>query len=237
MYKKIQTDLQSLSDTNRATKSARFFKTNKGEYGAGDVFVGITMPKLRTLAKQYYQTVTFSNIEKLLASPIHEYRMLGLLFLVYKYKKVASQDKKTIYNYYVKHITCVNNWDLVDVTAPHIVGDYLVEIDAPQQLYVWAKKDDLWLQRIAIISTFSWIRVQNFEPTLKVSKLLLAHPHDLIHKAVGWMLREVGKRDQKKLYGFLDVHAIQMPRTMLRYAIERVPDTKRRYYLTLKKTT
>lgn len=234
MYKKIITDLQEKANPNRAEQSARFFKTKKGQYAAGDVFVGISMPELRKIAKKYYQDVSYNTIERLLASNNHEYRMLALLFLLYTFQKVDTAGQKSIYDFYTKHISQVNNWDLVDVTAPHIVGSYLLDKNNTKQLYQWAKTPDIWLQRIAIVSTFAFIRVGIFDHTIAISQLLLTHSHDLIQKAVGWMLREVGKRDVRMLIHFLDNHTPQMPRTMLRYAIERLPEKKRLYYLHLK---
>ena len=206
-----------------------FFKTGKGEYGEGDVFRGIKIPVLRKLAKKY-QDMTCAEVEKLLTSKFHEDRMLALLLLLRKYSKADDAGKKKIYTMYLRNTRFINNWDLVDVTAHHIVGHYLMD-KSREPLYRLARSKILWERRIAIIATFHYIRQNKFDDTLKIAGMLIDDPHDLMHKAVGWMLREVGKRDLQSEEQFLKTHYRQMPRTMLRYAIERFPEAKRRAYL------
>ncbi len=213
----------------------RFFKTGPGQYGEGDVFIGVMVPQQRAIAKTCGD-MTFSEIEKLLLNKIHEFRLTALLILVYQYESAVKNKnllkQKEIYNFYIEHLAYINNWDLVDVTAPNIVGSYLKNNKSSiKLLYTYAKSDNLWKRRIAIISTFTFIRNNDFEDTLKISEMLLDDKHDLMHKAVGWMLREVGKRDRKVLLKFLDSHSKQMPRTMLRYAIEHLDKNMKSYYM------
>jgi len=227
--KKIKNELQQLGNPVHARVLQRFFKTGKGEYGEGDVFRGIKIPVLRKLAKKY-QDVTCAEVEKLLTSKFHEDRMLALLLLMEKYSKADDAGKKKIYTVYLRNTRFINNWDLVDVTAHHIVGHYLVD-KSREPLYRLARSKTLWERRIAIIATFHYIRQNKFDDTLKIARMLIDDPHDLMHKAVGWMLREVGKRDLPAEEQFLKTYYRQMPRTMLRYAIERFPEAKRRAYL------
>lgn len=225
----LKKELKSLANPKQAKILQRFFKTGPGEYGAGDIFLGIKVPVQRGVAKKYTH-LGFANIENLLKSKIHEHRLVGVLILVSKYKEVGEQEKKKIFNFYLKNYQGINNWDLVDLSAPNIVGDYLLNKNK-DILYKLAKSKNLWQKRIAIISTFTFIKNNEFGDTLKISKLLLNDDNDLIHKAVGWMLRELGKRDQKVEEQFLKKHGKKMPRTMLRYAIERFEEKKRKSYL------
>jgi len=227
--KKIKDELQQLGNPAQARVLQGFFKTGKGEYGEGDVFRGIKIPVLRKLAKKY-QDMTCAKVEKLLTSKFHEDRMLALLLLMGKYLKADDAGKKQIYTMYLRNTRFINNWDLVDVTAHHIVGHYLMD-KSREPLYRLARSEILWERRIAIIATFHYIRQNKFDDTLKIAVMLIDDPHDLMHKAVGWMLREVGKRDLQAEEQFLKTHYRQMPRTMLRYAIERFPESKRRAYL------
>ncbi len=227
--KKIKDELQQLGNPAQARVLQRFFKTGKGEYGEGDVFRGIKIPVLRKLAKKY-QDMTCAEVEKLLTSKFHEDRMLALLLLMGNYSKADDAGKKQIYTMYLRNTRFINNWDLVDVTAHHIVGHYLMD-KSREPLYRLARSKILWERRIAIIATFHYIRQNKFDDTLKIAGMLIDDPHDLMHKAVGWMLREVGKRDLQSEEQFLKTHYRQMPRTMLRYAIERFPEAKRRAYL------
>ncbi|MBT3539350.1 DNA alkylation repair protein [Candidatus Parcubacteria bacterium] len=238
-YTKITKDLKKTANKEKAKLLMGFFKTGKGQYGEGDIFIGVTVPNIRKTVVEYYDETNFETIQKLLESGIHEYRLAALLMLVKKYETVnkvktqniASQQK--IYNFYLKNTQYVNNWDLVDLTAPNIVGTYL--LDKPKErnrLYTMAKSKDLWKKRIAILATFALIRNNETKDVLAISKILLKDKHDLIHKAVGWMLRELGKRvSQEKEEQFLKRHYKQMPRTMLRYAIERFEEKKRQSYL------
>jgi 3-methyladenine DNA glycosylase AlkD len=231
--KKIKDELKQLGNAAQARILQRFFKTGKGEYGEGDVFRGIKIPVLRKLAKKYHD-MTCSEVGKLLTSKFHEDRMLALLLLVGNYSKVSDAGKKEIYTMYLQNTCFINNWDLVDVTAHHIVGHYLMD-KSREPLYRLARSKILWERRIAIIATFHYIRKNNFNDTLKIASMLIGDPHDLMHKAVGWMLREVGKRDLQSEEQFLKTHYRQMPRTMLRYAIERFTEEKRQAYLEGKK--
>jgi 3-methyladenine DNA glycosylase AlkD len=199
------------------------------------VFLGITVPRQRALAGAYV-SMTLPDIARLLASRVHEHRLMALLILVEKYRKAPADGKKRIFDFYLSNTAGVNNWDLVDLSAPNIVGDYLLWRPRGRGvLYRLARSGNLWERRIAIVATHAFIRAGQFEDTLKIAEMLLGDGHDLIHKAVGWMLREVGKRDPAAEESFLDSHAADMPRTALRYAIERFPDKKRKAYLAVPK--
>lgn len=222
--------LKSYYNKERSEHSKRFFKTGPGEYGEGDEFLGMSVPEERKISKEYI-LLSLSDVERLLHSKIHEERTIALMILVYKYDKLNEEsEKKIIFDLYLRNTEWINNWDLVDVTAPNIVGNYLLEKDR-KILYKLANSKSLWEKRIAIISTFAFIRKNQFSDTLKISEILLNDKHDLIHKAVGWMLREVGKRDQKTEEDFLKRYNKIMPRTMLRYAIERFPEILRKKYM------
>ena len=225
----IRRRLEKLADKEKAQVVQRFFKTGPGEYGEGDVFLGIKVPELRRLAKEY-EGIDLKEAKQLLRSPIHEQRLLALLILIRSFSKGDGGTKKRIYDLYLKNTQYINNWDLVDVSAEHIVGAYLME-RSKTPLYGLAKSDSLWERRISILSTFHYIKRGQFSQTLKISKMLLSDEEDLIHKAVGWMLREVGKRHLPTEEKFLRAHYKMMPRTMLRYAIERLPERKRQRYL------
>jgi len=232
MLDKLTIDLKNLSDVKKACLYMRFFKTGKGEYGEGDQFLGITVPNTRAVAKKY-KKISLNDLQKLLESKIHEYRLCALMILRTQYETAKThKEKKMIVNFYLKNTKNINNWDLVDLSCAYIIGNWLVDKDR-KILYTLAKSEDLWERRIAIISTAWFIRENQLDDTLKISKMLLPDQHDLIHKAVGWMLRELGKRDQKKLEEFLEKNIRKMPRTMLRYAIEKFDEKKRKYYLKL----
>ncbi len=225
----LKKELKELSDPKQAEILQRFFKTGKGEYGEGDIFLGIKVPVQREVANKFGE-LFLEDIEKLLNSKIHEHRMTALFILIRQYKKGSESEKNKVFNFYLKNTKNINNWDLVDISAPKVVGDYL--LNKPRNiLYKLAKSDNLWERRIAIISTFTFIRNNKFRDTLKIAEILLNDKHDLIHKAVGWMLREVGKRDQKTEEEFLQKYYLKMPRVMLRYAIERFEERKRKFYL------
>lgn len=226
---KIKERLKQLANKEKAEVLQRFFKTGPGEYGEGDVFLGIKVPDLRKVAKDF-QDISTEDVIVLLESAIHEERLLALLVLVRKYVKGNETAKKRIYRLYLKKTKFINSWDLVDGSAHHIVGDYLMDKNkAP--LYRLAKSEDLWERRIAILATFYFIKHGKYEETLKIARILLTDREDLIHKAVGWMLREIGKRDMIFEEMFLKQHYKKMPRTMLRYAIEKFPEPKRQQYL------
>lgn len=225
----IQKSLRALASPETAAGAQRFFKTGAGQYGAGDVFLGIRVPLLRALAKQH-RTATSDTIAALLASEYHEERLFSLLLLMQFYQHADAKGRQTAYDCYLGNTARINNWDLVDVSAPHIVGRHL-ELRPRAILRKLAQSGLLWERRIAIVATLHFIRRDEFADTLAVAAMLLDDPHDLIHKATGWMLREVGKRDATVLESFLGAHRAAMPRTMLRYAIERLSPERRRHYL------
>ena len=225
----IRKKIQKLADKDKAKILQGFFKTGPGEYGEGDVFLGIAVPVLRKLSREY-DGIGIKDALPLLQSSIHEERLLALFLFIRAYSEGDDVVKKSIYGLYLKNTRFINNWDLVDLSAPNIVGAYLTD-RSRRPLYALAKSRDLWKRRIAILSTFTFIKRNEFSDTLRISGMLLTDEHDLIHKAVGWMLREVGKRDLSAEEKFLQRHYKSMPRTMLRYAIERFPEAKRQKYL------
>jgi 3-methyladenine DNA glycosylase AlkD len=222
-------DLKKVSNNKVAQGQARFFKTGKGQYGYGDKFAGIKTPDLAKIIKRYYKEISLKQLEYFVSNPIHEYRTFGFMCLVHKYE-MKDSDKKEIFIFFKKHIKYLNNWDLVDITTPHIIGEYLKDKDR-KWLYTLSQSKNLWYRRISIISTFAFIRDNDFNDTLKICAILINDKEDLIHKATGWMLREVGKRDIKAEEKFLKKYYKIMPRTMLRYAIEKFEETKRKAYL------
>ncbi len=227
----IKKDLCSHIRTDKVAIYQNFFKTGKGQYGEGDIFLGISVPNTRSVAKKY-KNASYEIIEKLLLSKYHEERLLGVLLLVQKTMKSNEREFRQVYTFYLTNRKGINNWDLVDLSAHKIVGKYMYEYNKPRNvLYKYAESKKLWEKRIAIISTFYFLSKNDFKDTLAISEILLHDEHDLIHKAVGWMLREVGKRDVKILEEFLKKHYKTMPRTMLRYAIEKFPEEKRQKYL------
>lgn len=230
--------LEKKQNKQKAAGAMRFFKTGKGQYGEGDKFFGITVPEQRKIAKEFLD-LSLSGIDKLIRHPVHECRLVGLLIAVAQYQKPfdslsVAQGKEKIYHWYLKNAKRINNWDLVDTSASYTVGAYLFG----QKKSEWRKvllplstSDNLWERRISIVSTHCFIRQGNFEPTIAIATQLLFDKHDLIHKACGWMLREVGKKDKSTLRDFLDIHARRMPRTMLRYAIENMSESERKKYM------
>jgi 3-methyladenine DNA glycosylase AlkD len=225
----IHNDLLQLANEQIAEHSQRFFKTGKGEYGEGDIFLGIRVPLLRRLVKKY-GGISIAEVRKLLHSKFHEERLLAVLMLVQLFKSADESVQKQVYDLYLENTEFINNWDIVDISASNIVGAHLYEKDkAP--LYDLVQSKNLWERRISIISTFYFIRQNEFDDTLKLAKILLNDKEDLIHKAVGWMLREVGKREIEFEEEFLQEHYKIMPRTMLRYAIEKFTETSRKMYL------
>jgi 3-methyladenine DNA glycosylase AlkD len=225
----ISKRLKKLGSKQQAAISRKFFKTGPGDYGEGDIFIGVRVPVLRKLVKDYVD-LPVEEINTLLRSPIHEERLLALLLMVRKAAGGNDPLKKSIYKLYLENTRFVNNWDLVDTSAEHIVGAYLSD-KSRSVLYRLAESGDLWERRIAIMSTFHFVKRHDFSDTLIISKMLLFDRHDLIHKAVGWMLREIGKRDLRTEEYFLKSYYDKMPRTMLRYAIEKFPESKRQRYL------
>ncbi len=233
-YSRIVHELQKLGNPKKAVFLKRFFKTGKGQYAEGDQFLGITVPLQRAVAKKY-SNLDRNSLNLLIANGIHEYRLTALIILVDQFKHGDDKTKKDIFRFYLSKTRRINNWDLVDLSARDIVGEYL--LTHPEEiliLYRLVKSKNIWERRIAIVSTWAFIRKDQFEHTLKLAQLLLKDTHDLIHKALGWMLRELGKRDRNTLIGFLDLHAAHLPRTALRYALEHLSPEKRAYYMNQK---
>lgn len=228
-FTEITQELEHHIDPVKREYLPRFFKTGKGHYGEGDRFLGIVVPDIRSVAKRH-RNASFEVIEELISSEYHEHRLCALLILVERFKKSGENERKEIYEYYLAHTGRINNWDLVDLSCYHIVGAFL-EDKPREELYRRAASPLLWDQRIAVVSTFHFIKNNDFNDIYALAEKLLTHPHDLMQKAVGWMLREAGKRDKSRLVAFLDCHHRQMPRTLLRYSIEKFTDEERKYYL------
>lgn len=229
MLKQLQKEMQSLSNPEKAKLLSGFFKTGKGEYGEGDVFLGIVVPVQREVAGRH-RGLSLPEIQRLLNSKMHEHRLTALFILIHRYKKADEKQKEAIVKLYLANTRNVNNWDLVDLSAPRILGEYLLDKDR-KMLYKMVKSNLLWDRRIAVLATFMFISKNDFKDSLKIAELLLKDRHDLMHKAVGWMLREIGKRNQKAEEDFLKKHYRQMPRTMLRYSIEKFDGKKREFYM------
>ena len=225
----LRKEIKSVSNPAKAKFLQRFFKTGKGEYAEGDVFLGIVVPVQRQLAKKYTE-LSFDDLEKLISSKYHEERLIALLILVERFKKADEDEKEKIVQFYLDNRKGINNWDLVDLSAPKILGEYLLNKNR-KILFRFAKSKDLWEKRIAVLSTFTFIMNNDFDDALKIYEILVNDKHDLIHKAVGWMLREIGKIDLKTEEKFLKKYYKTMPRTMLRYAIEKFPEKKRKAHL------
>ncbi len=232
MIEAIKQEIQQLGSPQKAAFLSYYFKTGKGQYAEGDIFLGLTMPENRAIAKKYSAILTLPEIESLLHEPIHEYRMIALTLLVDRFKKSKNNARTEIFELYLNNLQYVNNWDLVDTSCSKIVGAYLFDKDR-DILYELAQRPHLWSQRVAIVSTWYFIQKNQIIDTFNIAEMLLSHPHDLIHKAVGWMLREVGKRDEAVLEDFLQAHIRQIPRTTLRYSIEKFEESKRKHYLKL----
>ncbi|MDR2127226.1 MAG: DNA alkylation repair protein [Prevotellaceae bacterium] len=225
--------LRSMSDKQKAKEMARYFKTGYGEYAENDVFLGIGTPEIHNISKQYFKDINLSQTSLLLQSKYHEIRRTGIEILVRKMDKEADEHKRQkIMLCYMNNIEKINNWDLVDASAPYLLGAFIYNKDK-SILYDFVVSDNLWKQRIAVIATFYFVRQNRFEDTLAIIEMLMDSKHDLIHKAIGWMLREVGKRDAETELKFLDKYAAKLPRTALRYAIEKFDPDLREYYMTL----
>lgn len=231
MLNELKKELHESANPKQAEISQRFFKTGKGQYGEGDVFLGIKVPVQRQIAKKYLE-INFNDLQELLNSKFHEERLIALIILTSKYKKSKKNrlKKRQIFEFYLKNTSRINNWDLVDLSAPDIIGEFLQK-EGTEILRDLAQSKNLWERRIAIISTYKFIKDKRFGETLAISEILLRDEHDLIHKAVGWMLREIGKRNKEILEIFLSQRYKEMPRTMLRYAIEKFPKEEREKYL------
>ena len=226
----ILRELLSVADSEKAKFLQRFFKTGKGQYAEGDVMLGIAVPLTRDIVKKS-QALPFNDIQILLDSEYHEARLAGLLFLVKQFKKAKEAERKEIFDFYLKNARKANNWDLVDLTCRDVIGLYLLDKADRSILFRLAESDNLWEQRMAVVSTLTFIKNRQLGDTLAVAEKLLSHKHDLIHKAVGWMLREVGKKDRQTLVDFLETHYKNMPRTALRYAIEHFSPEERAYFM------
>jgi 3-methyladenine DNA glycosylase AlkD len=227
----IKKEINALGNKNRAEILQRYFKTKSGEYGEGDLFLGLTVPEQRKIAKKY-KDLPLDQVVELIQSRYHEHRLTGLFILTDQFKNADEPGKATIYNLYLQNTIYVNNWDLVDATAPKIVGEYLLDKPAEREvLYHLAHSENLWERRIAIMATNTFIRHKMFGDAEKISAILVKDSHDLIHKAVGWMLREIGKKDQTREEKFLKEHHHTMPRTMLRNAVEKFGIAKKRWYM------
>ncbi|KAA6330447.1 hypothetical protein EZS27_020846 [termite gut metagenome] len=229
----IKQELEKYIDAVKREYLPKFFKTGKRQYGEGDKFLGVIVPNTRLVAKKY-KDESFETTAELLQSEWHECRLCALLMLVERFKKSDEEGRSSIYNFYLSQTKRINNWDLVDLSAPNIVGTYLLD-KSRDNLYSLAASPLLWDQRIAVVSTITLIKNNDFIDIIRLSEMLLNHKHDLMHKAVGWMLREMGKKDNELLVQFLEKHAAVMPRTTLRYAIEKFEEEERRYYMGLKK--
>ncbi len=229
MLQSVRDALREHANDSHAKSSQRFFKTAAGEYGEGDRFIGVRVPVIRQVARKF-RDLAMDDTQKLLTSEIHEERLMALIILTDKYRRGTADNRSQIYDLYLANIRSINNWDLVDTSAEHIIGAFL-NYKSRKPLYILASSGNLWERRIAIMTTFHFIKNHEFDETLKISSMLIEDPEDLIHKAVGWMLREVGKRDQHMEESFLKKHYRLMPRTMLRYAIEKFPEDLRQKYL------
>ena len=225
LTKTITNKLQALSDAEKREIFPKFFKAGKGEYGEGDRFLGVTVPNIRAIAKQY-KNISLNEIRELMQSEWHEVRLCALLIMVEKSKKKDEALRQQLFDLYLSQTDRINNWDLVDLSCRFIVGEYLLD-KSRDILYQLAHSPLLWDNRIAIVSTYAFIRKGQLEDTYALSDLMMQHPHDLMHKAIGWMLREAGKRDSERLYDYVMSHRADMPRTMLRYAIEKFSPTER----------
>lgn len=230
MLNSIKKDIKKASNKKKAKLLSGFFKTGKGEYGEGDIFLGLTVPQCRKIA-QKYNDLSFTNIKQLIKSKIHEERLITLLILVNRFSEAQEEDRKKIFTFYLANTKHINNWDLVDLSADKIVGEYLLN-KSKTTLFALARSKNIWERRIAILATFQLIKNGRFQETLQIVKIVLNDSHDLIQKAAGWMLREGGKRcSEELLKNFLNEYSAKMPRTMLRYAVERFPKLVRDSYL------
>ncbi|WP_312355480.1 DNA alkylation repair protein [Empedobacter sp.] len=235
MIEQLKSTLQDLADEEKAKIMMRFFKTGKGEYSEGDIFLGISVPNQRLIAKEFYQQVSLNDIKNLLNSDIHECRLTALLMLVLKYEKSKDEQiRKDIIDFYLAQTSQINNWDLVDTSCYKILGHYCFHQKREELLFELADSDDLWEKRIAIVSTMYFIKQKSFSIVPEIVLKNLNHSHDLMHKANGWMLREMGNMNEEKLIEFLDEYTLQMPRTTLRYALEKIDPILKDYYMKLK---
>ena len=228
----IEEALQMLSTPERAVQMPRYFKTGKGEYGEGDIFYGVSVPDQRSVAKEFYKEISLEELSVVLKSEVHEMRLTAILILVAKYEKAKSNtEKRKLADFYLNHLEYVNNWDIVDSSAHKILGDYAFHNSEEEILYRLSSDENMWKKRVAVVGSFWFIKNKHYELTQKLILNNLNHPHDLMHKANGWMLREIGKKDESVMLDFLNKHYKDMPRTSLRYAIERLDEDLRQDYL------
>lgn len=226
---KVLGEINSHANEEKAKHLMRFFKTGKGQYGEGDLFLGITVPTVRAIAKKYYNEISFADIQKLIENPYHEIRLLALLSMIFIYQKTNKREE--IVELYLKNIQYINNWDLVDLSCPKILGPYVCEENKFEIIYKLAASGQLWAERISVVTNWYLIKQGEFSVILTLAEKFLYHKHDLMQKAVGWMLREMGKKDENQLYDFLDKYCKVMPRTMLRYSIEKLPPVLKKHYM------
>ena len=231
MDKIILNEIKSLASEEGAIKSARFFKTGKGGYSENDIFLGLTVPLQRQIAKNYAQKTSLKEVDKLLKSKFHEARLTALLILVEKFNKADLDLKKEIVELYLSNVDYINNWDLVDLSAHKIIGQYCIEQNNYEIIYNLSEQNHLWANRISVVSNWTIIKTGKLNVIFELAEKFLSHPHDLMQKSVGWMLREMGKKDINMLYKFLDKHHQTMPRTMLRYSIEKLSKEERHKYM------
>ena len=224
--------LTDLSDPKTASVQLRFFKTGQGQYGEGDRFLGVSLPQTRRVVKEFFACAEWTDLEKLYASAWHEARACAVLILVAKFEKAQTErERQEIFDFYVEHLPRANNWDLIDISAYKIIGAYLAGKKDRKILFALARSKNLWEQRASIVSTMYLVKCGEYEPTLMLAEKFFTHEHDLMHKATGWLLREVGKKDERVLRKFLDKHAARMPRTMLRYSIEKLTLEQKKMYM------
>lgn len=227
----VENALRAVADPVRAAHNVKYFKAVPGGYGEGDEFLGVKVPEQRRIARAH-KNLDYDEIATLVENPIHEVRLTGFFILIHRFRSRDAAQRTRAYEFCLRHLARLDNWDLVDSVAPHIIGAYMrAHPDHTDRLYTWARSDDLWQRRIAMLSTKAFIGADEFDHALAIAELLIDDDHDLIHKAVGWMLREIGERDRACEEAFLDRHASAMPRTMLRYAIEKFPPERRKHYL------
>lgn len=228
----IEEALQMLSTPERAVQMPRYFKTGKGEYGEGDIFYGVSVPDQRSIAKEFYKEISLQDLSEVLKSEVHEMRLTAIFILVAKYEKAKNNtEKRQLVDFYLDHLEYVNNWDIVDSSAHKILGDYAFHNGEEEILHKLSSDENMWKKRVAVVGSFWFIKNRHYELTQKLVLNNLKHPHDLMHKANGWMLREIGKKDESVMLDFLNKHYKEMPRTSLRYAIERLDEELRQDYL------
>jgi len=223
-------EIKKYQNPDFAAHHAKFFQTHKGGYGEGDLFYGLKVPDVRKIVKLFYKDASLDDVEELIKNPYHEVRLCGLFVMVAKFKKVSEEEKKLLVKIYLNNLEYINNWDLVDLSAPSVLGEYWFDKDM-NDLWKLANSGHLWSERISVLASFGFIKKGSYQTTLELCEFFLNHRHDLIHKATGWMLREIGKRDLTQLLKFLDKYHKVMPRTMLRYSIEKLPQEQRKFYM------